>query len=37
MKTIYIETTIPGFATFHPGLDLIISGQQASTLVFWEK
>jgi len=36
MKSIYIETTIPSFATARPSRDTIIAGRQASTLMFWE-
>jgi len=36
MKSIYIETTIPSFATARPSRDTIIAGRQASTLLFWE-
>jgi hypothetical protein len=36
MKSIYVETTIPSFATARPSRDTIIAGRQASTLMFWE-
>ncbi|GHU43245.1 hypothetical protein FACS1894190_13520 [Spirochaetia bacterium] len=37
MKSIYIETTIPSFATARHSRDLIIAGHQAATMQFWEK
>ena len=37
MKSIYIETTIPSFATSRPSRDLILAGQQTSTMLLWEK
>lgn len=36
MTSIYIETTIPSFATGRPSRDAIIAGRQAATIVFWE-
>jgi len=36
MKSIYIETTIPSFATARTSRDAIIAGQQAATNAFWE-
>jgi hypothetical protein len=36
MKSVYIETTIPSYATAKPSLDMIKSARQALTLLFWE-
>ncbi|MCL2624297.1 MAG: type II toxin-antitoxin system VapC family toxin [Planctomycetaceae bacterium] len=36
MKSVYIETTIPSLAVSRPSRDVIISGRQAATLLFWE-
>ncbi|GAB7140503.1 hypothetical protein RsTz2092_04520 [Deferribacterales bacterium RsTz2092] len=36
-KSVYIETTIPSFATGRPSIDTITAGKQAATLLFWEQ
>jgi hypothetical protein len=36
MSSVYIETTIPSFATARPSRDIIIAGRQAATIQFWE-
>ncbi|MDR1203999.1 MAG: type II toxin-antitoxin system VapC family toxin [Peptococcaceae bacterium] len=36
MKKMYVETTIPSFATSRPSRDTITAGMQAATLAFWE-
>ncbi|MDR0868436.1 MAG: type II toxin-antitoxin system VapC family toxin [Planctomycetota bacterium] len=36
MKSIYIETTIPSYATARPSADLIKAARQNLTLLFWE-
>ena len=35
-KNVYIETTIPSFATAKTSRDAIIAGHQAATILFWE-
>jgi len=35
-KSVYIETTIPSFATAKTSRDAIIAGHQAATILFWE-
>ena len=35
-KSVYIETTIPSFATAKTSRDAIIAGHQAATTLFWE-
>jgi hypothetical protein len=35
-KSVYIETTIPSYATSRPSIDLIIAGRQILTMRFWE-
>jgi len=35
-NSIYIETTIPSFATAKTSRDAIIAGHQAATILFWE-
>jgi hypothetical protein len=36
MKKVYVETTIPSFASSKPSRDTITAGMQAATLAFWE-
>jgi predicted nucleic acid-binding protein len=36
-KTVYIETTIPSFATARISSDVIIAGQQELTKLFWAR
>ncbi|GHS90251.1 hypothetical protein FACS1894139_08220 [Planctomycetales bacterium] len=36
-KSIYIESTIPSYATARPSRDTIAAGQQAITKLFWER
>jgi hypothetical protein len=36
-KSIYVETTIPGYATSRPSNDIVIAGRQALTRFFWEQ
>ena len=36
MKSVYIETTIPSFITARPSRDVLIAGQQAATVLWWE-
>jgi hypothetical protein len=36
-KSVYIESTIPGYATSRPNRDSIIAGHQAATVSFWEQ
>jgi hypothetical protein len=36
-KSLYVETTIPSYATAWPSRDTIIAGHQAATRLFWEK
>jgi hypothetical protein len=35
-KTVYIETTIPSYATAKPSGDAVVAGRQAITKFFWE-
>jgi hypothetical protein len=35
-KSLYIESTIPSYATAWPSRDTIIAGRQAATVLFWE-
>lgn len=35
-KSIYIETTIPSYATAKPSVDIISANRQAITRLFWE-
>ena len=35
-KSVYIETTIPSYATAKPSRDLIKAARQSITLLFWE-
>jgi predicted nucleic acid-binding protein len=35
-KSVYIETTIPSYATAKPSRDVIKAGRQAMTKLFWE-
>jgi hypothetical protein len=35
-KTIYIETTIPSYATAKPSGDAVVAGRQAITKFFWK-
>jgi hypothetical protein len=36
-KSIYVETTIPSYATSRPSNDIVIAGRQALTRFFWEQ
>ena len=36
-KSLYVETTIPSYATSRPNQDIIIAGKQALTRLFWEQ
>jgi len=35
-KSVYLETTIPSFATAKTSRDAIIAGHQTATILFWE-
>jgi hypothetical protein len=35
-KSIYIESTIPGYAASRPNRDIILAAHQTSTKLFWE-
>jgi hypothetical protein len=37
MKKVYIETTIPSYATAKPSLDMLMATHQAITRFFWEQ
>jgi len=37
MQSIYIETTIPSYATARPSRDILNFARQTMTLLFWEK
>jgi hypothetical protein len=36
-KSLYIESTIPSYATARPSTDLIVAARQAITRLFWEE
>jgi hypothetical protein len=36
-KSIYLETTIPSYATAKPSTDIIVAARQLLTNLFWEK
>jgi hypothetical protein len=36
-KSVYVETTIPSYATGWVSRDLIVAGEQATTNLFWEQ
>ncbi|MCL2411868.1 MAG: type II toxin-antitoxin system VapC family toxin [Treponema sp.] len=36
-KSVYIETTIPSYATAKPSENIIVAGKQAATRLFWEQ
>jgi hypothetical protein len=36
-KTVYLETTIPSYATAKTSSDVIIAGKQSLTKIFWEQ
>ena len=36
-KSLYVETTIPSYATSRQNQDIIIAGKQALTRMFWEQ
>jgi len=35
-KTVYVETTIPSYATAKPSVDILSANRQAITKLFWE-
>jgi len=35
-KTVYVETTIPSYATAKPSMDILSANRQAITKLFWE-
>jgi hypothetical protein len=36
-KSVYLETTIPSYATAKPSADIIVAARQLLTNLFWEK
>jgi hypothetical protein len=36
-KSLYVESTIPSYATSWPSRDTIIAGHQTATVLFWEE
>jgi len=36
-ESIYLETTIPSYATAKPSADIIVAARQLLTNLFWEK
>jgi hypothetical protein len=37
LKSVYVETTIPSYATARTSQDIILAGRQALTHIFWEQ
>jgi predicted nucleic acid-binding protein len=35
-KTVYVETTVPSYATAKPSIDILAANRQAITKLFWE-
>jgi predicted nucleic acid-binding protein len=35
-KTVYVETTVPSYATAKPSVDILAANRQAITKLFWE-
>jgi hypothetical protein len=35
-KTVYVETTIPNYATAKPSMDILSANRQTITKLFWE-